>query len=795
MVVFPRSAPEVLGFDAIRQRILESLSCPDSAELCRAEQPARSSGDAVTRLERTAEYQRLLSGDDPLRLGDAFDPDGLLNRARPKGSMLEAEEIRRIGDLARESSIVREYLAGRTDVYPRLAEFAGALMPLDAVVEATEAAIDERGMVRDNASPTLRRIRRDIAKTESSLRASLDDALASARSQGYDGGDQPTVRNGRMVIPIRVEAKRKVGGFVHDVSASGQTVYVEPAASLELNNDLSELRASDRMEVRRILVALTDTIRDASEGLRANAHVLLAIDVIRSKAILANHLGSNVPDVSAEPQISLRSARHPILLLRALASGDRDAALRAVVPLDFELGGDARTVVVSGPNAGGKTVVLKTIGLFTLMMAHGIPVPSSQGSVLFLPDRLMLDIGDEQSVDDDLSTFGARIVHLREILQTAGSGTLVLIDEAGGGTDPAEGAALAQSVLEWLTVSGALTVATTHQQRLKVFAMEQRGVNNGSMLIEAETLSPSYRYQPGVAGSSYGLAIARREGLDDAVVGRAEALAGDESVRLDRLLAELSERLRELDSNRAALDEHAAALERERERLERLEAELAAERRTAKQRAASEATAMIEAANARIEKTIREIKESGAEKKATRAARSELETFRQHVAGEAGPSDAMPQPAGVPGPIEAGDRVVLDGGSASAEVLSIDGDRIEISAGTTRLHVDRSRLRKISGPEAQRVSFARASPGFNEEAGFRIDVRGERVDPAIGRVMRFVDSAVAAGLLEVEVLHGTGTGALRRAIREYLETRTEVSTFDDAPLEQGGPGVTVVWLE
>ena len=794
MVVFPDSAFAILGFDAIRRRILEGLSSPDAAALFRGERPADSPVDASSRLETTAEFQLILRADDPLAVGSAFDPRSLLHAARPAGSFLDAEDLRRLSVLAHEASECRVYLFARRENYPRLSAIAEGVVAAADFVEAVTGAIDERGDVRDEASPRLRRVRKMITRSEAALRDSLDRALADARSQGFDGGDQPTVRNGRMVIPVRAEAKRKVSGFIHDVSATGQTAFIEPTASLELNNALNELRAEEKQEIRRILIELTDAVREAAPDIQGNAEVLLRLDVLRAKAVLANTLEGVVPTLAPTPNISLRGARHPILLLRAIEGmRERDAALQAIVPLDLELGGDTSTIVISGPNAGGKTVVLKTLGLFALMISYGIPVPAQAGSVMFLPDHLLLDIGDEQSVDDGLSTFGARIVHLREIVRHAGPGTLVLFDEAGSGTDPAEGAALAQSVLEKLTGSGALTVASTHHQRLKVFAMQHGGVQNATMLIDAETLVPTYRFQAGAAGSSFGLAIARREGLGEEVVRRAEVLAGDESVRLDRLLAEQSGKIRALDEERRALQDSAEAVRQEKERLAAMKETLAIEKRGARQVAAREASAMIDAANARIERTIREIVESGADRKVTRAARAALEELRGELVAEAAvpsrPFDRVPG-----GPIKAGDRVIFDGGSATAEVLSIDGESVEISAGSMRMRVALSRLSKVSGPAEQQVHVRHPMLTPDAGQGYRIDVRGERVEPAIQRVMRFVDTAVAGGLHHVEILHGTGTGALRKAIQEYLQSRPDVSGVSDAPVDAGGAGVTVVDL-
>ena len=819
MVVRPDSALDVLGFESIRARVAALLESEDARRLWLSLLPANSTNEARSRLQATAEFQFLLRSKEPVRVGEAFRPDAMLARARPRASMLEVEEIRHLADLARDAEALRSYASRCRSDAPRLWSVAGNIVPLPDFVNAVESAIDERGFVRDDASPRLRSIRRSIGKAESSLRASLDRALANARSGGFDGGDQPTVRNGRMVIPVRVEAKRKVAGFVHDISSSGQTAFIEPQESLDLNNELNELRADEKREIRAILMALTDSVRETESAIRVNAGVLLELDVVRALAEFANSFDGIVPDISEGLRIELRGARHPILLLRALdESGSLEQASRQVVPLELELGESCNTLVLSGPNAGGKTVVLKTVGLFVLMVAHGLPVSAAPHSILPYPSKLMLDIGDEQSVENDLSTFGARVVRLRDIAEHADSETLVLIDEAGTGTDPNEGAALAQAVLEWLSDVGALTVASTHHQRLKVFAMEHPRVANGSMLVDPDSLEPTYRFQAGTAGSSFGLVIARREGLPEKVIQRAESLAGDASVRLDSLLAEQAEHLDRLRDERAEARQARDAAKAESAAVAQRAEELERKGRIARERAAREARNLVEAANARIEKTIREIKESGADKKKTRDARVELESFRQEMDSRAGEDERSPEPKTQRddgGPLEPGDQVVLDGGSSAAEVVSVGQRKIEISTGSMRMRVDRSRLTKVGRAPGQRTSVKRSGVSSSLQGGqgssatrrnrgrqselpeavpLRLDLRGERVDEAVWRVTRHVDAAITGGLHEVEILHGKGTGALRRAIREYLSTRPDVASFDDAPMQQGGDGVTVVRL-
>ncbi len=823
MKLHPPSTEEKLGFDVIRDRLDTLTRSSLGQDRLAGMRPFGSIPPLRAELERVWELQQALRFDDPVPLQHVLDLRDVLRRAAPAEAYLAPEDLVAVRLVLMTVRRLQAYVRARREKYPALAEAVGRITPLPGLEERIAGVVDDEGRVRDDASPELRRLRRLIVQRQAALRETLMRELREAIGRGYATEEQPTIRSGRMVIPVRAEAKRKIEGFVQDVSATGQTVYIEPASVLSLNNEVRELEAEERREVERILRAVTAALREHLAPMRDNLRVLAQFDLLQAKATLANQLDAVVPHLNDEGRIDIRQGRHPVLQLYVQRWNEEhpDADPRRVVPLDLSLGIDYHTLVVTGPNAGGKTVAMKTVGLLTLMLAYGIPVPVDPASRLSLFDRLIVDIGDEQSMEEDLSTFSSHVANLRYMLQHADARTLLLIDEAGTGTDPAEGGALAQAVLEALTRVGARTIATTHHGSLKAFAHETEGVENGSMEFDQATLSPTYRFRAGIPGSSYAFEIAERVGLPRAILDRARALVGGAQVRLEDLIAALEERAQALE---ARLQE-AEVLRRQAEhekatyagRLRKLENERDAIRAQALQ----EAERIVREANARVERTIREIKEAQAEKEATRAARERLERFRASLGARreqdeqrrrveqarARRSPRTPRPAsaeGAPGPaaghgpIREGDQVVLDDGTAAAEVLEIEGDDALVALGSMKMRVKLGRLRKVGGPRKQQVTVrqtASSGAGLTAfRARTRVDLRGQRVEEALAEVTHLIDDALASNLDRVEILHGKGTGALRQAIHEYLATRPEVASFEEAPWDQGGPGVTYVTL-
>ncbi len=804
MKTFPRNVEEKLGFDVLRARLAETTRSSLGRDRLESMRPSGKLEDILPELERVWELQLVFRFDDPLPLHDVLDIRTILNRARPSDSMIDGPELMQIRRVLATLRLLRRYFDERSEKYPRLRKLASHIEQAPDLEERISQAIDEDGRVKDSASEELARLRQLIIRKENDLRETLQRALRAAIREGYATEEQPTIRNGRMVIPVRAEARRKIEGFVQDSSASGQTVYIEPAECLDLNNEVRALQADERREVERILRQITGFVRQRLPSLNEGVRALAEFDLLQAKARLANETDAMVPELNEEGMIDLIEARNPVLLLRFRDEG------RSVVPLSLRLGDEYRTLVITGPNAGGKTVAMKTVGLFALMIAYGMPLPADEKSRFAVFKRLHVDIGDEQSIEEDLSTFSSHVSNLKYMLEHSDQDTLVLIDEAGTGTDPAEGGALAQAVLERLTERGARTIATTHHGTLKVFAHETEGVENGSMEFDQTTLSPTYRFQPGIPGSSYAFEVASRIGLDGEILDRARALIGSQKASLESLISTFESRTQELDARLEEATRELTRARHERRQFEERARKLAREREAIRRQALEEAERIVAEANARVERVIREIKEAQAEQQATRAARERLETFRREVgerleqmepdAGVPAPGSATDESAPatpeVSGPVRVGDQVVLDDGTAAAEVLEIDGDQAVISFDSMRLRASVDRLRKVGGRRRQEVRLGSIQQSGLPALGARtrIDLRGRRVDEAIDEVAKFIDEGVMSNVAELEIVHGKGTGALREAIQAYLAGHEDVVGVEEAPWDQGGPGVTLVRL-
>ncbi len=800
MLVYPESAPDKLGFQIVMDDVASHL-VSDAGRRCLEDESPDDTEDGVrSMLGRVEEIQQVLRFDDPLTWSELPDIGALIKQLRPAGSLADGEQLLDLSAFVASSQRVRSYFANRQQKYPASSSMLAPLADFSEVEGLISVSIDRDGGIKDSASSDLQRIRRSVVSRERDLRKSLNEELRSAIASGFATEEQPTIRNGRMVIPIRAEAKRKVRGFVQDASGTGQTVYIEPASCLELNNELRELQADERREIRLILISIADAIRSRLGEFADAVDVLAAFDVVRAKARTANKLDGVVPRLNEGVRLSIVEARNPALVLRFLADADPESA-RSVVPLTMHLSADSRTVLITGPNAGGKTVALATVGLFGLMISHGIPIPADEATDLPVFSKILVDIGDEQSIEHDLSTFSSHLRNLRRMMDEADDRTLVLIDEAGTGTDPDEGAALAQSVLERLAAANAWTVATTHHGRLKAFAHEHPGVRNGAMEFDRDTLSPTYRFRIDVPGSSYAFEIGRRMGFPDDLLARARDLVGDRKVALEDLISDYEFRVAELAELRETLDHERRDLQTLRDKYESDLKKLRGDRSNLREEALQSADRLLRQANAEIERTIREIKESQAGKKATRAARERLEAFGSKVADQITVSQAEADPApqdDSPGDLQIGDQVVLDDGSVKAEVAELDDGHAVIVNKAVRLRVKRDRLTRVGGKQPQKVEVRQAAADAQVPAQAvrqRIDVRGQRVDEALASVGHFIDVALPSSLKRLEILHGTGTGALRKAIADYLESRPDVAAHEEAEWEQGGAGVTVVHLQ
>ncbi len=834
VTLYPADAEQRLGFDVVRARLDYHARTPYGADVLAALRPSSDEADVRARLGRAGEMTDLIGFDDPFPLATSDDVRPTIARLRPHDSLVDGADLAALGRVLAVLRLVHDYLHARKAKAPGLWKVAERIVVMKPLEDRISRTIDDAGHVRDDASPLLSDLTRRLVSSNGRLRETLSIALRAAIAAGWATEAQPTIRGGRAVIPVRAEAKRKVQGFVHDVSASGQTVFIEPASVLDLNNEIRELDIERAREVERILRELSTHARHHGDDVLDGLGALGRLDAAAAVARLSLETGALVPEVGETGALRLIGARHVGLVLREALKPK--AEQRPVVPLTMSMGdGDgpdddrpeaATVLVVTGPNAGGKSVVMKTVGLTSLMAACGLPVPAAPGTRIPLPTQIFVDVGDQQSIADDLSTFTSHLTHVAAMLENADNRSLCLLDEAGTGTDPAEGGALAEAVLRRLASRGTRVVATTHVGALKAFAHDTRGVANGSMAFDRETIAPTYRFRAGVPGSSYAFEIAARVGLPEPVVTDARARVGEGTVRLDALVADVEKRAEDAEANLAQADlrlaeSEARLVDAERirrdyeQRLERLRADTDARRAAA----LAEADEILAGANASVERAVREIREAQADPDATREAREQLDAARAIVAKRTGAvrkrqKQRRPEAAPViaaSGPVEPGDHVRVDEAGPVGEVREVTSKEAVVAFGQLVSRVKLGRLVKVGGPTARpgrAVSAtasraARRAPSGSSGSGSggsmsalsartRLDLRGARVDEALSDVEQFVDAGLVAGVPSLEIVHGKGTGALRQAIHEALARRRDVAGFAVAPIDQGGDGVTVV---
>ncbi|HEX9007194.1 MAG TPA: endonuclease MutS2, partial [Bacteroidota bacterium] len=654
-----------LEMDRVRQRVLRYAASEPGAELIRQSSVMTSLSEIRLALAQVSDMKRLLEEEAEVPLSGVHPVASALQRSGIEGAVLLPRELLQVGSTLRAARVARGLLAKRKEASPLLWEI-GEPLHTDKVLEFNiEQAIDESGAVKTTASRELQAVRRSIAEKSAQLRKRLESILREVSDLGFSQEEIITTREGRMVIPVKAEHKNRVPGFIQSASSSGATVFVEPTETLEVNNEIRSLQFEEQREVDRILRGLTDQVRKARADLLDDLQILARLDALQARARYSIEVLGIEPQLSDDGPLRLVGARHPVLLINHGYAG--------TVPLDLELGGAFTTLVISGPNAGGKSVAMKCVGLLTLMAQIGLHIPAAEGTRLRVFTSMFVDIGDEQSIENDLSTFSSHLRNLKAIAAGADARSLVLIDEIGSGTDPAEGGAIAAAVLEWLTRKGAYTIATTHHSALKVFAHDTDGVENGAMEFDQATLTPTYRFRSGIPGSSYALEMAARLGFPVEVLGRSRAYLGQQQVRLDTLIAELEASEQRTRQQADAVAREKAVLDKMVTEYEARMAALSAEARELKRHAVEEATGIVEKANAAIERSVREIKEAGAEKESVRGAHRRVEQVRRELAAERKEIGASePEPA--PAVLEVGGLVTMGRGTDTGEVLAIAPD-------------------------------------------------------------------------------------------------------------------------
>jgi DNA mismatch repair protein MutS2 len=787
-------ALNVIEFPRTLALISERATSPLGGERVRQLRPATDRDLIEREHARVAAVRSLLSAEEPWHLHGVPDARAALTRLRVEGASLVASELLVLAKLLRSSRVTRDSLRGdhaSPIVAAVLAEQIESLIANKSIEDAIERAIDEEGQVRDDASSALRKIRRELKGSQGELVKLLERAMAKLEPHQRVADMSVTVRNGRFVIPVRREAQGAVGGIVHDASATGGTLFVEPPAAVEAGNRIRELQSEEIEEVERILAALTEQLRPHREDLGDSLEALVTLDSLVARARYAIEFRCSPADLTDSTEgFAVIDGRHPLLLAQGID----------VVPFDLEMTPSERTLLISGPNTGGKTVLLKALGLFSALVQSGIPAPVAVGSRIAIFDNIYADVGDEQSILASLSTFSAHLRNLAEVLSSATAHSLVLIDELGSGTDPIEGAALGGAILEALTARGTLSIATTHLGALKELATQVDGVVNASLQFDPVALAPTYRLTKGVPGRSYGISIARRLNLPADVLKRAEERIPVDERRVTALLAELEAREKKLSANeREAGEISDDARERARRVAER-EKNVTQREREAERASRREARQYLLEARAEVERTIRELKAASDQgEEAAREARKRVETLAteqgrelDRIGREEGPGRLARDHAEV----NVGDFVEVDTlGGKVGRVVEVRDDEALVAVGVIKLALPRSSLR-VTRPEAVAPEVAVAIRGDLPEvqAASEIDLRGMRVGEVESIVMHAVDAAVRADLKTLRIIHGKGTGALRERVAEMLSKESRVANFRLGAWNEGGAGVTIAEL-
>ncbi len=796
-------------------------------ELMASEGFTRSRREVEERLTLADEMRTVLAMEPGAEIGEQEDLRSIIDKIAVEGAYLMADECAVLLRALRGVSAIVGFIRSRREgSYPALRRMTERVQLFPELQREIERVVDDKGEVRSSASQELAEIRRAIREHEGQVAKRLQQVLQRAKASGIVEADAMiSIRDGHAVIPVAAANKRKLAGFIHDESATGRTFYVEPVEVVELNNELRELEYAQMREIVRILTELTAVLRGDVKGLDRIEEYLTKIDMLRAKARWALDNGAVKPIISTEGRLLLRKARHPLLEQTLKAQG------KAIVPLDMELNAERRILVISGPNAGGKSVCLKTTGILQYMVQCGFLVPVLENSEFPLFDSLMIDIGDQQSLENDLSTYSSHLVNMKAMLAEASEHTLIMIDEFGSGTEPTIGGAISESILERFVERKAYGVITTHYANIKYFASRNEGVANGAMAFDVKNIRPLFSLEMGKPGSSFAIEVARKIGLPEDIVRMAMDKAGEDHINLEKQLREIARDKRYWAEKRDRIRQTDRKVEQlEQTYTDRLQS-IRDERKVILDKARKEAEALIAEANRTIENTIRTIRESQADKELTRLARKEFEGFADAVVDDAAEKHddhikremerlarrrerreerRMERERGVeiapkaeevkPVKIEVGSKVKIEGQDVPGVVQMIKGKKAQVAFGQMMIMVEMERLKAVSSAEyreATRPTTARTvvSVDINQrKLNFRdhIDVRGMRTSEALAAVEDLVDDALMVGVSGVTILHGKGTGALKEEIRRYLRTVRDVATVADDHADRGGAGITVV---
>ena len=852
-MIYPNNFERKLRFDEIRRLLRER--CLSTLGKEKVDEIAFSTDCAQVNewLTQVREFRRLQTEKDDFPMNFFFDVRQAVSRIRMEGTHLEEEEV---WDLRRSlqtiADIVKYLNRNEADdeeepefPYPALHRLTEGVTTFPAMIRRIDSILDKFGKIKDSASMTLAGIRHELEKTQGSISRTLYTILHSAQKDGIvDKDAAPTMRDGRLVIPVAPQVKRRINGIVHDESATGKTVFIEPTEVVEANNKVRQLEAEERREVIRILTVFSDEVRPHVKEILESYQFLARIDLIYAKSQLAELTKAFEPEVEDRPHIDWIRAIHPLLQL-SLEKQDKQ-----VVPLEITLTQEKRILIISGPNAGGKSVCLKTTGLLQYMLQCGLPIPIGDRSTCGLFHHILIDIGDEQSIENDLSTYSSHLMNMKQMMRQADGQSLLLIDEFGSGTEPTIGGAIAEAMLKQFWKKQAFGVITTHYQNLKHFAEDHPGVVNGAMLYDRHEMQALFQLAIGQPGSSFAIEIARKTGIPEEVIKDASDIVGQDYIQSDKYLQDIVRDKRYWEGKRQTIHQHEKSLEGHIQRYETNLEEIERERKAILRRAQEQANELLAEANRKIENAIREIKEAQAEKERTREIREELKQFREQVTSddtqglmseeefakklrqmeerkarkekrkadkqknaeeakqrrEQGPDITFPQT--LHAAIAVGDTVRIKGLNTIGKVESISGKQALVIFGDVKTkmkveqleHAEKAKEEKKKSDHSDlaiQTSRITSSTIEDRKYNFRqdIDVRGMRGDEALDTVLHFIDDAILVGASRVRILHGTGTGVLRQLIRQYLATVPNVSHYRDEHVQFGGAGITVVDLD
>ena len=850
-MIYPKTFEDKIGFNEIRtllrERCLSSLGKEEVDKITFMDNVKAIN----TQLSRVREFRRLQEEEENFPLNYFFDVRQSVARLRLEGTHMEEDEL---FDLRRSLGTVNDIVTylNRTDKdaavaatddgwrkdpvypYPALHELAEGVVTFPQILQRIDQILDKFGKIRDTASPELLNIRRELAKVEGSISRTLYSILRSAQSEGLIEKDvTPAMRDGRLVIPVVPTMKRKIKGIVHDESASGKTLFIEPTEVVEANNRVRELEAEERREVIRILTEMAKVIRPHVPQILDSYKLLAQVDMLRAKTELAKLIGGIEPEVGKYPHIDWIEATHPLLRLSLQKQGKK------VVPLEITLTRNKRMLIISGPNAGGKSVCLKTVGLVQYMLQCGLSVPMSERSQTGIFQNILIDIGDEQSIEDDLSTYSSHLTNMKNMMKSANDRTLILIDEFGTGTEPQIGGAIAEAVLKQFCIKRAYGVITTHYQNLKHFADSHEGVVNGAMLYDRHQMQALFQLQIGQPGSSFAIEIARKIGLPEQVIHDASEIVGSDYIQSDKYLQDIVRDKRYWESKRQTIHQREKQMEQTIAKYESEISDLAKSRKEVLAKAKERAEELFKESNKKIENVIREIREKQAEKEETKKLRDSLRDFKEGISdmdkqaeddkiarkmaqilrrkeNKKNRKKGDPSSSGqdkdntsaattlstVSAPLKEGDTVRIKGTTSVGKIESIQGKNATVIFGDLRSTTSLKKLEHATAPKREEprpfMTVGRQTRETIDEKKLNfkqdLDVRGMRGDEALNAVMYFIDDATLVGMSRVRILHGTGTGILRQLIRQYLATVPAVTSYKDEHVQFGGAGITVVDL-